>query len=187
MSIENNAPIGRNRLYVRMNHVMNTVRTYVIKTFLHRNINVAGFARIMKGCRFSRSYDVSLGNNVQFGPRCLVDVPLMVGNNVLISGNVSFVGRDNHSYDVPCRTIWEGPNNVQKPVSIGDDVWIGHGAVVLSGVSIGSGSIIAAGSVVVKDVPPMSIVGGNPAKLIKMRFADESDRQKHLAWLSSME
>lgn len=54
--------------------------------------------------------------------------------------------------------------------SIGNDVWVGHGVIVISGVNIGDGAIIAAGAVVTKDVPPFAIVGGVPAKIIKYRF-----------------
>lgn len=55
---------------------------------------------------------------------------------------------------------------------VGNDVWIGYDAIIMPGVKIGDGAIIAASSVVGSDVPPYSIVGGNPAKLIRMRFAD---------------
>lgn len=58
-------------------------------------------------------------------------------------------------------------------VVIGNDVWIGHGVVLLAGVTVGDGAIIAAGAVVTKDVPAYSIVGGVPAKLIRKRFKDE--------------
>lgn len=58
-------------------------------------------------------------------------------------------------------------------VTIGNDVWIGEHVTILSGVTIGDGSIIAACSVVVKDVQPYSIVGGNPAKFIKYRFTED--------------
>ena len=58
-----------------------------------------------------------------------------------------------------------------------DDVWIGYGAIICSGVTIGQGAIIAAGAVVTKDVEPYSIVGGNPARLMKYRF-DEYTRKK---------
>ena len=54
-----------------------------------------------------------------------------------------------------------------------DDVWIGHSAIIMSGVTLGQGSIVAAGAVVTKDVPPYAIVGGNPAKIIKYRFERE--------------
>lgn len=55
------------------------------------------------------------------------------------------------------------------PVMIGYDGWIGANAVVLKGVNIGDGAIVGAGAVVTRDVPPLAIVGGNPAKVIKMR------------------
>ncbi|MBE5883522.1 MAG: CatB-related O-acetyltransferase [Lachnospiraceae bacterium] len=58
-------------------------------------------------------------------------------------------------------------------VVIGNDVWIGTGAQILLGVKIGDGAIVAAGSVVTKDVPPYTVVGGVPAKVIKRRFSDE--------------
>jgi acetyltransferase-like isoleucine patch superfamily enzyme len=58
-------------------------------------------------------------------------------------------------------------------VVIGNDVWIGYGAIVLSGRKIGDGAIVAAGAVVTRDVPPYSIVGGNPARVIRHRFPPE--------------
>lgn len=60
-----------------------------------------------------------------------------------------------------------------RKVEIGHDVWIGHGAIVLSRRKVGTGAIVGAGSVVTKDVPPYAIVAGNPARIIRMRFPDE--------------
>ena len=68
-------------------------------------------------------------------------------------------------------------------VSIGNDVWIGHGAIVLAGRSIGDGAVIAGGAVVTKDVAPYTIVGGNPARPIRQRFPNEiAERMRALAW-----
>ncbi|MBI5750778.1 MAG: acyltransferase [Hydrogenophilales bacterium] len=61
-----------------------------------------------------------------------------------------------------------------RPVKIEDDVWIGHGAIILRGVTIGAGAVVAAGALVNKDVPPYAIVGGVPAKVIRMRVQEAS-------------
>jgi phosphonate metabolism protein (transferase hexapeptide repeat family) len=71
----------------------------------------------------------------------------------------------------------------QHRVHIGHDVWVGHGAIILPGRSIGTGAVVAAGAVVTKDVPPYTIVAGNPARPIRKRFADEiASRLEDLAW-----
>ncbi|MDP9677296.1 acetyltransferase-like isoleucine patch superfamily enzyme [Paenibacillus jamilae] len=68
-------------------------------------------------------------------------------------------------------------------VTIGDDVWIGNNVMILSGVTIGVGAVIGAGSIVTKDVPPYSIVGGNPARIIRYRFKPEEIEQLvKIAW-----
>ena len=60
-----------------------------------------------------------------------------------------------------------------KKTVVGNDVWIGHGAIIKAGVKIGDGAAVAAGAVVTKDVPPYAVVGGVPAKVIKNRFTEE--------------
>ncbi len=70
-----------------------------------------------------------------------------------------------------------------QKLTLGHDVWIGHGAVVLAGRSIGTGAVVAAGAVVAKDVPAYAIVAGVPAKLVKWRFPPEiAGRLQKLAW-----
>lgn len=92
---------------------------------------------------------------------------IQIGNDVLLGPRVQ-VFSENHRYEtrsVPInRQGWQ-----RAEVRIGDDVWIGAGAIVLPGVTIGMGAVIAAGAVVTKDVAAYSIVGGVPAKLIGTR------------------
>ena len=67
----------------------------------------------------------------------------------------------------------DGVNVYDQPVVIEDDVWCGANVTILKGVTIGHGSVVAAGAVVTKSFPPYSIIGGIPAKLLKMRFTEE--------------
>ena len=77
----------------------------------------------------------------------------------------------------------KGMTGSKGDVVIGNDVWVGFGATILSGVTIGDGAVIGAGAVVCGDVKPYAIVGGNPAKVIRMRFDEETvDRLLELRW-----
>lgn len=70
-----------------------------------------------------------------------------------------------------------------QAVTVGHDVWVGHGAIILAGRSVGTGAVVAAGAVVTKDVAPYSIVAGNPARVVRQRFPDEiAGRLLALAW-----
>lgn len=70
-----------------------------------------------------------------------------------------------------------------SPVSLGHDVWIGHGAIVLPGLTIGTGAAIGAGTIVTKNVPPFAIVVGNPGRVLRLRFPDRIVEQLlQLAW-----
>lgn len=106
---------------------------------------------------------------------------LEIGNFVSIAKNVTFILSGGHYTDTfttyPFKTEYfdekESETLCKGSIRVCDDVWIGYGAIILSGVTIGQGAVVAAGSVVTKDVEPYSIVGGNPAKLIKYRFSKE--------------
>lgn len=117
------------------------------------------------------------------------DEKLIIGSFVSIASNVVFILGGNHQINTfttyPLKAqFYEKYSTMDAqtkgPVIVEDEVWIGTNVTVISGVKIGRGSIVAAGSVVTKDVKPFSIVGGNPAKFIKFRIADNliADRQK---------
>lgn len=166
-----NMPFGMKRGRYVINYFLNKARTFILCHIKFHNIEYHGFVRIMGGCRFNPSYHMVLGNNVQFGNGCLVDAPLEVGDFVLVASRVAVIGRKDHDYQEPGRTIWEGEHRKAESVIIEDDVWIGYGSIILSGVRIGKGSVVAAGSVVTKDVEPYTVVGGNPARFLKQRYA----------------
>lgn len=112
------------------------------------NIELGDFSSLNHGAWISN--DTVIGRDVMMGPYVM-----------MLSGSHNF-----ERIDIPMR---EQGAPGRRPIIIGDDVWIGAKAIILPGVHIGSHSIIGAGSVVTKDVAPYSIVGGSPAKLIKMR------------------
>jgi acetyltransferase-like isoleucine patch superfamily enzyme len=85
---------------------------------------------------------------------------ISIGRNVAISHDVTIMDSDAHEIS------YEG-YQMTKPISIGNNVWIGSRALIMKGVAIGDGAIVAAGSIVTKDVPPNSMVAGIPAKIIK--------------------
>ena len=124
----------------------------------------------------------SFGPNTVIGEHCSFNGMKSVGGGKVTIGNYFHSGIEcmmitgNHNYEgsmVPYDDTF-----VYKEVTIGDCVWFGNRVTIVGNVNIGEGAIIAAGAVVVKDVPPLAIVGGNPAKIIKYRNAEHYYRLK---------
>ena len=109
-------------------------------------------------------YNIICGENVYFNVNCVVlDVTLVkLGNNVFFGPCVQ-VYTATHPIDAVLRRSKENG----KPVTIGDDCWIGGGAIICPGVTIGNRCVIGAGSVVTKDIPDDSMAAGNPAKVLR--------------------
>lgn len=116
---------------------------------------------------------LEFGHRVQFGPRSVINSDVVFGNDVLIAGSVAFIGRNEHRIDDVGLTTWDSPRGPSLLTVVEDDVWIGYGAMVLSGVTIGRGSVVAAGAVVTADVPRYSVVAGVPARVLRRRFDEK--------------
>lgn len=111
---------------------------------------------------------IVIGNNTRIHGSCLHAYRrIEVGANCLIAANTVILDSDGHdlSPERPEERLTGHPEGV--PVIIEDNVWIGMNCIILKGVRIGSGSVVGAGSVVRKDVPPRTIVAGNPATVVK--------------------
>lgn len=98
---------------------------------------------------------------------------LSIGDNCAIA-HYAKIFSVNHDLDND-QVFWHHAWKPTEPIKIGKDVWIGSAAIVLPGVAIGDGSIIGAGAVVAKDIPPYSLVVGNPAKVIRTRNSNRID------------
>lgn len=110
-------------------------------------------------------YNIQTGKNVFFNFNCCVlDVmPVTIGSDVLFGPNVQ-IYTATHPMEAEARKTWL---EFAKSISIGNDVWVGGGAIICPGVTIGNGVVIGAGAVVTKSVPDNVFVGGNPARIIK--------------------
>jgi acetyltransferase-like isoleucine patch superfamily enzyme len=134
-------------------------------------------------------HGITTGDDFYIGKFSQIECDAEIGNHVMFANRVALVGRYDHHFQqpgIPTRLAsqirdkdynWKGLND---KIVIEDDVWVGYGAIIMSGVRIGRGSIIAAGSVVTKDVEPYSIYGGFPARKIKNRFDTPEDLALHI-------
>ena len=132
-----------------------------------KNSVVGDYSYIGPSCDITNT---SIGKFCSIADNCRIGTASHTVNN--ISSSPIFTLRNNAT-----KTTWTDKsiqqNNEVKRVNIGNDVWIATHVIIKGGITIGDGAIIGAGAVVVKDVPPYSIVGGIPAKVIKYRFSED--------------
>ena len=125
-----------------------------------KNVNIE------QGALFSAK--VSLGDRSGIGINARINGECTIGSDVMMGADVIIITR-NHAFSRTDIPMMQQGFQKEKPVVIGNDVWIGDRVVILPGVTIGDGSILAAGAVVTRDVPPYAIVGGVPARILRMR------------------
>ena len=133
--------------------------------------------------------EITIGDDFYIGKYSVIETNCRIGNGVILANHVGIVGKYDHNYQQVGTMVrlassirdkdynWKGCGDM---TIIGNDVWIGFGAVVMSGVEISDGTIIAAGSVVTHDTEPYSIYAGIPAKKIRDRFESEEILRQHL-------
>ncbi|GGZ93590.1 acyltransferase [Algibacter mikhailovii] len=173
-------------LFILFDIIYNRIFNYLFFIIHKGNLNTVG-----KGTLFYRNLIYRFPKTINLGENCIInrnvtfgteleDAKLKIGNNVSISTDVSidYTGNleiSNHVTISKCVSIFTHDHGLdprsmpqRKPLTIGENVWIGSHAVILHNVDfIGDNSIIAAGSIVTKNIESKSIVGGNPAKFIK--------------------
>lgn len=147
-----------------------------------RNIKFGKTSTFGRGTVFYAPSKMIIGENVYIGKYCSLETDIEIGNDVLLGNNVGLIGKYDHDFSCIGKSIknspWIGDSDYRfkgkgLKIVIENDVWIGYGSIIVSGVHVGRGAIVAAGSVVLKDVEPYSIVAGNPARIISRRFDDE--------------
>ncbi len=139
------------------------IRKFLVKRTI---LNMGSNVNIEKGAKFSDTLEI--GDNSGVGINCELSGKVIIGNDVMMGPEVTMY-TVNHYFERTDIPMWHQGFSKTKPIQIEDDVWIGGRVTILPGINIGKGSIIGAGAVVTKDVLPYSIVGGNPATMLKKR------------------
>lgn len=156
--------------YLPSNKLGKMIRYSVCKRIFKKcgkNVNVERLAN------FGSGLDIEIGDNSGIGINACIPSNTKIGNDVMMGPNC-YILPHNHAFDRTDIPMWQQGNTEKRKTIIGDDVWIGRNVTMTPGRIIRRGSIIAACAVLTKDFPEYSIVGGNPAKLIKSRLNEEN-------------
>ena len=135
-----------------------------------RNVRLSGKPHIAFSARHAEVPELVVGDGTFLGHLCDLRIAtrIRIGRNTLIAAGVMIADYDGHPVDAAERRSGAAsPPASVREVTIGDDVWIGHGAVILKGVAIGDRSVVGACAVVTCDVPPECLVAGNPARVVR--------------------
>lgn len=136
-----------------------------------KNINVERYAYFTPG--------LTIGDRSGIGIRCEIYGQVTIGRDVMMGPEV-VIYTSGHRFDRTDIPMMDQGSTEMRPVTIGNDVWIGRRVIIMPGVTIGDGCVIGAGAVVTKDIPPYSVVGGVPAKILKERRCGCNDASAHM-------
>ncbi|MCC9599514.1 acyltransferase [Stieleria sp. JC731] len=140
-------------------------------------VSLSGKPSMVFSSRYCDVPELTIGDGSFLGHNTalIVGRKICIGKGCLIASNVRICDFDGHPIDpVDRRKGLPAPAESVHEVVLGDDVWVGHGAIILKGVTIGDRAIIGARSVVTKDVPADAIVAGNPARIVRSVDSSES-------------
>lgn len=153
---------------------------------VRRNVALGADVHIGLGSILWAPRELIVGNDVYIGKRCTIEVDGSIGNHVLIGNDVGIVGRYDHNAEqvgtAITQSMWIGDYpELGNQTTIEDDVWVGYGATILSGVKVGRGALIGARAVVTADVDPYDVVVGTPARRVRRRFTDAEIARHEIA------
>jgi acetyltransferase-like isoleucine patch superfamily enzyme len=158
--------------------ILNSCRNWYLFRVRYPWVRIGSNVHCQLSSRFwSPRRRITLGDDVGIGYDCLFQCDTRIGSKVLIASSVAFLNSDDHRFDVVGVPIWDAGRGDRHEIVVEDDVWIGHGVILLAPVRVGRGAIVAAGSVVTHDVPAYAIVGGVPARTLRMRFTPQEIEQ----------
>ena len=132
---------------------------------------------IQQPCQIWGADSLRLGRNIHIGrhTEIMAEGGITIGDHVVISYSCVLWSID-HRYEGD--SLPYDKARIRRPIVIRDNVWIGRNVIVGGGVTIGEGAVVAMGSVVTRDVPPLALVGGNPARVLKFRDAARYAKNK---------
>ncbi len=171
--------IARNQTWLYLAHRHWSMRLRRLRSG-HKHVHPTFFSKDLKHV----SRDLVAHEYAFVGRGCEICPKVELGAYVMLGPCVLIVG-DDHRFDEPGVPMIFSGRPEKRKTTLERDVWIGAGAIIMSGVTIGRGSIVAAGSIVTKDIPPYEIHAGVPAKKLRDRFNTEQEKQAHDAMLDA--
>ncbi len=146
-------------------NLCNTIRVRCVKHIFKKCGKITTMDR---NAYFGTGEEIEIGDYSGIGANCIVPKNTIIGKYVMMAPDVYIIDNNHRFDDIKIPMCFQGKSSNLQTI-IEDDCWIGARVMIMPGRRIGKGSIIAAGAVITKDVEPYSVMGGNPAKLIKIR------------------